>query len=205
MKLRIFLLISTLVFLGAEGAYAKGDKVAGKAKSAVCAACHNTDGNSVTAIWPKIAGQHEKYLVDQLKAYRMGPSGPRNEPAMYAIISNHSDQDFEDLAAYFASQTMSAGKTPNQFFALGQKIYRGGNPKSGVSACGACHGPQGNGNELANYPKLSGQQADYVMGELKNYRDGKRATDPNGMMRDIAARMTDAEIEAVAHYVAGLH
>src|SRR5690242_8308945 len=122
--------------------FAAGDAIAGKDKSAVCAACHGVDGNSTVAIWPKIAGESEGYLIKQLTEYRKGSAGTRFEPSMYAMTQNLSDQDIADLAAYFASQAPSPGSTPAQFVDVGEKLYRGGNVETGVPACSACHGPK---------------------------------------------------------------
>ena len=179
---------------------------AGREKSKVCAACHMTDGNSVVAAWPNIAGQPLKYLVEQLKEYRKGDKGARNNPVMFGIASVLSDQDIADLALYFSIQKPTVGETPDKWVALGQKIYRGGNEKTGVPACGpACHGPAGSGNGPAGFPPLSGQHAEYVIDQLKAFKSGARANDPNAIMRDISQRMTQEEMEAVGHYVTGLH
>lgn len=178
---------------------------AGHQKSQVCATCHNQDGNSTVPAWPKIAGQSEKYLIEQLKEYRKGDKGNRFNPVMYNLVTNLSDQDIEDLATFFASQKVALGAAKPESVALGEKIYRGGNPATGVPACAACHDPHGQGNELAGFPLLSGQQPQYMIDQLKAFRAGTRANDPMGIMREISKRMTDAEIEAVGNYVSGLH
>lgn len=183
-----------------------GDAAVGQKKSEVCAACHGQDGNSVVPAWPSIAGQSEKYLVKELKEYRKGEKGTRFDASMYGMTQALTDQDIADLAAYFASQKPKIGLAKPDLVALGGKIYRGGNLKTGVPACGpSCHGIQGDGLELAGIPRLSGQQADYTSEQLKKFRSGARSDDPNGIMRDIAKRMTDEEIQAVSSYVAGLH
>ncbi len=179
---------------------------AGQEKSQVCVACHTADGNSVVPAWPKIAGQPEKYLIQQLVEYRKGDKGTRNNPVMFGITQSLSDQDIADLAAYFANQKPTVGATPEKWVALGEKIYRGGNIKTGVPACGpACHGPSGRGNSPGGFPPLSGQHADYIIDQLKAFKSGARSNDPNAIMRDISQRMTDEEMEAVGHYVSGLH
>lgn len=184
---------------------AVGNIEAGKQKSAVCAPCHNIDGNSVNPVWPKIAGQQQAYLVKQLKDYKLGETGPRFDPQMIGMVANLSPQDMEDLAAYFSTQAPTSNKAVVDYVKLGEKIYRGGNPLTGVAACTACHGPKGAGNRLAKYPRISGQHADYTEAQLKAFRDKKRRNDINGIMQDIAKRMTDEEIKAVSQYMAGLH
>lgn len=182
-----------------------GDATAGQAKSAVCAACHGPDGNSTVLMWPKIAGQGKEYLVKELIEYRKGQQGPRFDPNMFAMTQALSDQDIADLAAYFADQTMSPGSAKADLVALGQKIYRGGNPDTGVPACAACHGAKGEGNELARFPKLSGQHADYTLDQLKKFKAKTRTDDPNQIMEDIGQRMSEDEMKAVSSYISGLH
>ena len=192
-------------------AIAAGDASAGKDKAAACAACHGADGNSVAPTFPKIAGQNERYLVKQLKDYQ---GGARQNGMMSGMVAGKSEQDLEDLAAYFSSQTVTPGSAKKELLSLGEKIYRGGNPDSGVAACTACHGPKGEGVVLAGFPALGGQHADYISSQLKAFRAAgrgdfegdKRINDGESkMMREIASRMTDAEIEAVSSYVSGLH
>lgn len=179
-----------------------GDAAAGKAKSATCTACHNADGNSVNPIWPKLAGQHAGYLEGQLQAFK---SGQRNDPTMTAMAAPLSEEDMADLAAWFASQKQTPGSADPALADAGGKLYRGGNPDSGVSACQACHTPNGKGNPAAGFPTVSGQHAAYVEKALKDYRSGERGGSEKGkMMRGVAAKMTDKEIAAVAQYVQGL-
>ena len=181
---------------------AAGDIKAGKAKSTVCAACHGADGNSPTDMFPKIAGQSEGYLIKQMTEFK---SGVRDNAIMLGLVANLSEQDIADLAAYFASIKVTPEATPEDTLALGEAIYRGGNKVSGVPACMACHGPTGGGMPAAKWPALSGQYAKYTEAQLKAFAQGMRNNDPNGMMRDIASRMTPEEIKAVSAYVAGLH
>jgi cytochrome c553 len=183
----------------------RGNPIDGKTKSAVCVACHAVDGNSLTPAWPKIAGLSEAYMFKQLMDFQQGEKGPRYEATMYGIVQNLSMQDLADLAAYFATQNMTIGAVPADQVELGQKLYRGGNIKSGVPACAACHAATGDGNYLALFPRLGGQNSDYIVAELNKFKNNQRTNDPNNIMRDIASRMTDKEIEAVASYVAGLH
>lgn len=183
----------------------RGNPIEGKTKSAVCVACHNADGNSTTPAWPKIAGMSEAYLLKQLLDYQKGQAGPRYDPTMYGMVQNLSLQDMADLAAYFATQEMELGFAQADKVALGQQIYRGGNFTTGVPACSACHGATGVGNYLALFPRLGGQNTEYIITTLHKFKTKERANDVNSIMRDIANKMTDKEIEAVASYVAGLH
>jgi cytochrome c553 len=181
---------------------AKGQGVA----SQVCVACHMADGNSALPENPKLAGQIPEYLYKQLTNFKpRGSAKPERENAIMAgMVANLSDADMRNVAAFYAAQTlMPAAAQDKNFAAKGQKIYRGGNPKTGVAACAGCHGPAGAG--IPNqYPRISGQFAQYIEAQLKAFRAGTRANDPNGMMRGVAARMTDQEIKAVAEYTAGL-
>jgi cytochrome c553 len=188
---------------GLSPAMAEGDAAAGKTKSAPCAGCHGVDGNSTNPAWPKLAGQHAGYLDKQLMDFKEGET--RNNAMMAPMVASLSDQDMADLAAYFSSQTMQMGAADEALVTEGEKIYRGGNPATGVAACIGCHGPKGDGNPAANFPVISGQHAPYVEAQLHAFKKGERANDAGKMMRNIAANMTDKEIEAVASYVQGLH
>jgi cytochrome c553 len=199
-KLALPLAVSLTVCVGA--AQAAGNVDAGKTKATtVCVACHGADGNSVNPIWPKLAGQHPEYLLKELRDFK---SGARKDPLMSAQAALLSDQDVADVAAYFATQTRSPGTAAADKIAVGQKMYRGGDAATGVAACIGCHGPDGAGNAAARFPSLAGQQADYVAKQLKDFKAGARSNDPNQMMRTVAGKMTDAQIEAVAQYVQGL-
>lgn len=192
------------MFFGLIGAAnaTEGNAEAGKAKSATCVACHGTDGNSPITIYPKIAGQHSEYLYKQLKEFK---SGTRPDPVMAGMVAALSDQDMKDLAAYFASQTMSSGTTPEDVVAEGEYLYRGGDMDRGIPACIACHGPRGVGHSLAGFPKISFQHPEYIKAQLEKFRSGDRANDSNGMMRDIAVKLTDKDIEILSKYMSGLH
>jgi cytochrome c553 len=190
-----------LASFAAGAAYAEGSAEAGQAKSATCVACHGIDGNSVNPEWPSIAGQHDSYIVKQLKAFK---SGARQNALMTPMAMPLSDQDMEDLAAYYAAQTARGLETEPSKLEAGQKLYRGGNATTAVAACIACHGPNGNGNAPAGYPSIRGQHAKYVELQLNAYKSGGRETDANKMMRDVATRLTAEEIAAVASYVQGL-
>lgn len=181
---------------------AAGNAEAGKAKSVSCAACHGADGNSMNPTWPKIAGQSASYIVKQLADFK---AKKRNDPLMSFQASALSAQDMDDLGAYFARQTGSQGGADEKLAAAGAKLYRGGNKAKGVAACIACHGPTGAGNPAAKFPKLSGQHAAYVEKAMKDFRAGSRSNDMNKMMQNVAEKMSDKEIKAVASYISGLH
>lgn len=193
--------VSVATALLSGGANAAGDPTAGEAKAAVCLACHGPAGNSIMPAWPKLAGQHPEYVYKQLMDFK---GGARVNDQMSPQVLVLNEQDFNDLAAYFARQQQSPGAADPAVAALGERLYRGGNAANGVAACSGCHGPAGGGAGLAKFPRLSGQHATYVDQTLKYFRAGTRANDPNGMMRGVAARMTDQEIAAVSQYIQGL-
>ncbi|MEZ5523707.1 MAG: c-type cytochrome [Pseudomonadales bacterium] len=198
------LFIGLLVLMGVSGfANAAGDAEAGKSKAAMCAGCHGADGNSAVAAFPKLAGQNVKYLVKQMNDIK---SGDRVVLEMTGLLNGSSEQDMEDIAAYFSSQFPSVGAANKDLVAVGEKIYRAGNKDSGVSACTACHSPTGKGNSMAGFPSLSGQHADYIAKQLRAFREGERTNDGDAkMMRSVAFRLTNKEIDAVASYISGLH
>jgi cytochrome c553 len=185
----------------------KGD--AGKAQAIVnqvCAACHAADGNSPVAVNPKLAGQIPEYLHKQLTNFKApgDKKAERNNPVMAGMVAGLSPEDMRNLAVYFAGQPAKPGAAKSKdLVALGQKIYRGGIAAKGVAACASCHGPNGAGMP-SQYPRLSGQHAGYIEGQLKAFRSGERANDPNASMRTLAGKLSDREIEAVADYAAGL-
>jgi cytochrome c553 len=182
-----------------------GDAQRGLAKSQTCVACHGNDGNSVIPDYPKIAGQHAGYIVESLHEYREGPGGERDNPIMYGMVANLSDQDILDLAAYYSEQKITLGEADPALVTLGERIYRGGNVEANVPACIACHGPRGEGNAAANFPALSGQNAGYIAAQLHAFRNGTRKGGVNDMMAHVVERMSEEEIKAVASYVSGLH
>jgi len=181
---------------------AKGEQTAKQ----VCAACHAADGNSAIAANPKLAGQIPEYLHKQLVNFKPhgGKKAERDNAVMAGMVASLSNGDMRNVAAYYASQKLRpAAAASKELAAQGQKLWRGGNAVSSVPACAGCHGPDGAGIP-SQYPRLSGQFAEYVEAQLKLFRAGGRANDPNGMMRGVAARMSDQEIKAVAEYAAGL-
>lgn len=181
---------------------AKGQQIA----SQVCAACHAADGNSPAAANPKLAGQIPEYLHRQLTNFKPqgGKKAERENAVMAGMVAALSADDMRNVAAYYASQKLKpAAAKDKELAALGQKLYRGGNPASGLPACAGCHGPAGAGMP-ARFPRIAGQFPEYIDAQLKGFRSGTRANDPNGMMRGVAAKMSDREIQAVAEYAAGL-
>ena len=209
MKNVVILLSLTLgwasgVFAG--GVNPQGNADAGKNLTAVCGACHGADGNGI-APFPKLAGQGEKYLFKQLQDIR---DGARSVVTMTGQLTGKSDQNLADIAAYYAAQARTGGKTDPELLALGESVYRAGIAGRDVAACTACHSPTGRGNAPAGYPALAGQHAQYVADQLRAYRkgyedDSGRTNDGDAkIMRTTAFGLSDKEIEAVASYIAGL-
>ncbi len=182
-------------------ASAEGSAEAGQAKSAVCVACHGVDGNSVNPEWPSLAGQHAIYIAAQLQHFK---DGDRQNVLMSPQAAALTAEDMADLAAYYSAQTLTPKEADPDLVTRGQKIYRGGDEARGITACIACHGPNGQGNVVANYPVVAGQHATYLANQLRLYANGDRSSDPNQMMRSIARRMTENDIRAVTSYMQGL-
>ncbi len=200
-RILFFLLLSTIAWQ----IQAATDIAHGKKLSITCVACHGEDGNSTNPIWPKIAGQNQKYLLKQLHDFKAGNDNGRENAIMRNLIAPFSEQDLRDISAYFSSQTMSPGRTEEKYLEAGQRLYQGGDIKRGIPACSACHGPAGQGNREAGFPRLSGQHAPYLIQQLKAYRDNLRNNDVNNMMHATALKLKDADIAALAHYISGLH
>lgn len=179
----------------------KGQAIA----SAVCTACHGADGNSPTAAFPKLAGQNQQYLFTQLKNFKAQPDGKpavRQNAVMAGIVASLSDADMNNVAAYLATQAPKSGVARDaSTVALGQKIYRGGVADKGLPACASCHGPTGQGIPT-QYPRVSGQWADYAIAQLQAFAQGTRK---NETMGPIASKLSAAEMKAVADYMGGLH
>lgn len=204
---------------GHAGNASNGETIA----KAECAACHGADGNSSSPMFPKLAGLGEKYLLKQLHDIKNAAEGGDPKAAKRAItemaglLDKKSEQDLADLAAYYASKTtqLSGAKEMKvqvnsgaqvDAIKLGAQVYRAGNLETGVPACTGCHSPRGLGNAPAGYPRLSGQHADYIEKQLKDFRAGNRTNDGDTMvMREVANHMSDAEIKAVANFISGLN
>ena len=191
----ILLLIAPISFSMA------GDVEAGKSKSIVCSACHGQDGNSINPLWPSLAGQHKQYTIHTLRAYQ---NGTRVDAVMQAQVMALTEQDIEDIAAYYNAQTMQKKDYDYGLAKKGESLYRGGNASTGVAACIACHGPTGRGNPGAGYPSLAGQHAEYTEDALKGYTNTERKAGLNDMMQSLAPRLTAEEIEAVSEYIQAL-
>jgi len=168
--------------------------------STVCAACHGEDGNSPVAMFPKLAGLQEGYLVKQLRDFK---SGRRKSDVMAPVVAELKPEDMQPLAAYYSRMTLKPDEPAQRGVAdLGKLIYFDGNEESGVPACVGCHQTAGAGHLL--YPRIGGQHAVYIKQQLKNFASGERTNDPSRFMRVVAKRMTDEEMDAVASYLAGL-
>lgn len=202
LRLALPMLVAGLLFTGICFAEVTGNPANGKTKAAVCAGCHGLDGNGgADPSWPKLAGQFPEYLVTQLKAFK---SGARKNPIMSGMAAPLSDQDMNDVAAYFGSLTVKQGAAANKDLALaGQQLYRGGNGQAGVPACMACHGPAGHGIP-PKFPRVTSQNAVYVEKQLLDFK-ARRRVDNGAVMAAVAAGLSDDEIKAVSDYMAGLH
>jgi len=207
----LFALASLAAFPVQANSLVDGSAEDGKAKALTCTACHGPDGNSSSALWPNIAGQNASYTQAQLKAFKNSlaedPKGAvRSDPLMSSQAMLLSDEDMADLAVYFEGLPGAAQAVADaSLVARGEALYRGGNVDTGAAACMACHGPTGRGNPAALYPALQGQHAAYTAKQLNAYADGTRETDgKTRIMRDIAARLSKEDIDAVASYVQGL-
>lgn len=201
-KLVIAVLTAAFVGLIPNLLLAEGDAAAGQAKSALCGSCHGVDGNSLMAMNPKLAGQSARYMVKQLQEFK---SGARESAIMASMVLSLSDQDMEDIAAWYSSQQPTIQGANPESIELAERLYRGGNSEIAVAACSACHSPTGKGNAPAGFPLLSGQHAEYTLQQLKNFRSGARQNDGSAMMRTVVERLTDKELEALASYVSGLN
>ncbi len=180
-------------------AYAAGDPVAGKTKAALCAGCHGQDGNSPNPLFPSLAGQHPRYFIQQIRNFR---NGLRGEAIMVGIAATlNNKQDLDDIAAYFASQSrVVAAKNSNAAITDGQRLY------TALFQCNSCHGEGGEGGQgrIAETPFIGGLTGEYLVKELKEFRDGTRKSESNFMMDFVAKRMSDQQITTVANYVSSL-
>ena len=194
------LMVGSVVANEAAPKAAKPDLAKGEAIVAgVCAACHAPDGHSMIPMNPKLSQQHPEYLVKQLQEFK---SGKRANPVMMGFASQLSPEDMRNVAYFVASKAATPGfAKEKETVALGEKIYRGGIADRQIAACAGCHGPNGSGMP-AQYPRLSGQHADYTVSQLTQFRDGVRKN--SVQMTQVAAKMNDREIKAVSDYIAGL-
>jgi len=198
----VLVLAGAVLSISLAQAQAGGDPQAGKAKAQPCAACHGPTGNGGgDPSWPKLAAQVPAYLIEQLTLFK---SGERKNPLMSPQAAPLSEQDMKDLAAYYAAQKLAPGAASDKELALaGQEIYRGGIRDANVPACMSCHGPSGAGIP-PRFPRLSSQKAAYTVKQMLDFKTGRRR-DNDDIMTDIAGRMSEPQIRAVAEYLAGLH
>ena len=210
---RIFFVCGLIALFLTTPVWAGGDAAAGKLKTASCAGCHGQDGNSAIASFPKLAGLGEKYLTAQLRHIK---AGERVIVEMTGLLDYMSDQDLQDMAAYYNSKkiqisgakeiTLIGINDAKKVLELGENLYRAGNLKTGVAACIACHSPSGKGNGPAGYPALGGQYGEYTEKQLLAYRNGERNSGANAkIMQGVAKALSDKEIKALANYIAGLN
>jgi cytochrome c553 len=203
--MRLTVLTAFLVIGIHVTAFAGGNAADGQTKSATCVACHGIDGNSVDPANPKLAGQHEEYTTRHLKLFR---SGERVNAVMSAMAIGLTDTDIADLSAYFASQKVRAGIADEALVEQGKKLYLGGAP-NGLPSCMGCHGANGNGNPASRYPAIGGQHANYIKAQLLHFRQGGVYGDKedahNLIMSQVAKNLSDADIDALASYLEGLH
>ena len=224
-KKLLVLSISLAISTVSSTALAEGNISAGKVKAASCAGCHGEDGNSMVATFPKLAGQHEDYLTQQLLAFK---DGSRNAPMMAPLAMGLDKNSIKDIAAYYSSKKISSNPMPilisdddddddepemsddqkteeiSRLMALGADLYRNGNLKTEVSACIACHGPAGNGNKPASFPSLKGQHADYLSKALTDFKKGSRSNISDNIMHMISKKMSDEEFQALSFYISTL-
>jgi cytochrome c553 len=195
----------------------EADIEAGETKAASCVSCHGENGNSAVSTFPKLAQQDESYLQKQLHAFK---DGSRKDPMMSSIAKSLSNADIADIAAYYMAQKISANGLPvlhdddddnktaaektatvEKLIAEGSNLYRNGDISREVSACIACHGPLGEGNEPAAFPALRSQHADYLIKTLTDFKNGNRSNNPENMMHMITKKMTLDEIKAVSYRI----
>lgn len=204
------LALSALVVLGTMGnalaAEAEAEPTAAQPQdlAAVCAGCHGADGNSFVPNFPKLAGQHASYLEKQLNDLKEGTK--RTDPIMAGQVAALTAEDMAALAEFFASQTASPGSSAADAEVLerGKAIYHGGDKAAGIAACMSCHGPTGEGVASAKFPALKGQHAVYISKAVTDFRSKARTNDYGEMMQNIAAKMSDEDIAAVAEYIASM-
>jgi cytochrome c553 len=183
--------------------FALENNPSGQEKSSVCAACHGATGQSSNSLWPHLAGQHATYIIKQLRDFKAGES--RHAAIMTPFVASLNKQDMTDLALFYSKQPLVTPKKKNHQNLRGEQLYRRGDAEKQITACIACHGPTGLGNEEAGFPALAGQQKDYTIQQLKAFKKGTRQNDSYQIMRTISARMSHKDMAAVADYLSTLH
>jgi cytochrome c553 len=196
----------TILFSYTATLFAAGNPVAGKDKAIICIGCHGFDGNSDNGEYPKLAEQHENYLIKQLLDFK---SGARKEEHMSSMIEAIDKSDIPDVAAFFASQKRKTHRhetntTDNIKKDFGKQIYQNGLQNKNIPACTSCHGEKAEGITALNSPSLTHQHTEYIAKMLKDFRSNTRSNDPGKMMRTVAAKLTDEEINALANYISNL-
>lgn len=168
-----------------------------------CVTCHTSTGNSITTIWPKLAEQHANYMVKQLLEFKKGKDGTRYDPTMFGMLQGLTEVELLELSDYFSKQVLEKKKVKvnKTDVANGKNIYLFGDKENNVAACVGCHGIDGTGNKLANFPSLKWQHKDYIVIQLKKFKTNERSNDLNSIMRDIASNMTEQQINMVASYI----
>ena len=214
MKKNLPSFIVAILYFFSACALAQGDPEAGESKVIICAACHGPVGVSASNLFPNLAGQGEKYLLKHMGDIK---SGARTVVEMTGLLAAMSEQDLADIAAFYASQERKIvgsseledeayGLSAEEFLALGENLYRGGNLDTEVPACTGCHSPRGNGNGPAGFPAIGGQHPEYIYKQLTQFQNNLRTNDGETLiMRGIAGAMSDLEMRAVANYLAGLN
>lgn len=185
-----------------------GNPEKGSELVATCVACHGQNGIGLSADWPNLAGQNQKYLYDQLKYFQ---SGQRENVLMASVIDYLkilTDEDIQNIAAFYSEKNSNIGvaKNDEELLALGSQLYKAGDFKRGIPSCSACHSIYGQGNDQAGFPALNGQQKGYLISTLKAYRSGERnAGEYSKVMQAVSMNLTDKDIEALANYMHGLY
>jgi cytochrome c553 len=208
----VFALAAGMSQAFAEDAAVKGSADAGAAKAAVCTACHGVNGNSSNPEWPTLAGQNAAYTREQLAMFK---ARKRNNPVMQPIVDPLTEQDFADLAEYFANQTPAGLEADPSYWKAGEALYKAGDAARQIPACTACHGPAAQGNPGSGYPALRAQHSVYTVKQLQDYLTQNRYRDPadsskvnatrnSAMMSTIAARLSPEDIRNLASYLQGL-
>jgi cytochrome c553 len=187
--------------MASVAAWSAGNVEQGATKSAVCAACHGANGNSVNPEWPSLAGLGQDYIAAQLANFK---EGKRANPIMMPNAMALSPDDMADLGAYFGSQRNTGLEADPTYWEAGQKLFRSGDKARGIPACMACHGPAGRGNEAAKFPALRGQHSVYTVKQLQDYASGARLTGPNDIMQTISKKLSADDMRNVSSYLQGI-
>ena len=201
-NIKIFLVVFSLMFINASYA----DEQPSTNKLSRCITCHTISGNSTTTIWPKLAEQHAGYMLKQLLEFKKGKDGDRYDPTMLGMLQGVTETDMLELSDHFSKQVLERKKVKitKTNFENGKNIYLFGDKDNNVVACVGCHGVDGTGNKLANFPNLKWQHKDYIVIQLKKFKTNDRRNDVNGIMRDVAGNMSEQQMNFVASYISGM-